>query len=146
MVIFGGSVGLILGFFFIGAPLAASLALILGVPVVFPLGSPAVTPSMVVAVIVHAVVVVLLYVIAAIAQTMARLSNPGVQAPQDGLEQFCRGVLVGINAITNFCLLLVLVGGVPVLGQLFALSIGVLNFLAVFEFFSLSVDYAATLG
>ena len=152
----GGVVGFLLALSFIVGPTAVSLAAMLGTATVWPLQliAPVVSLTVVGGLISQLIVVLILYIIAMIA-------TPAVQGsvPANGVEEFCRGAQIGINACANLLYAAVaypaialflggpVVAGITgVLAPLIAAAFGVINFLCVFPGLSRNFAFEAVLG
>jgi hypothetical protein len=172
MLILGGLVGIVICFFLVATPLAAAMALQLGLELVIPVIGIAFAPpflaSILVITIIHILLVLVLYLIiaAAIAPNVPSsgpLPIPAAGAPAAGwqlTEQFCRGALIGMNAcftaMLTWVLLPWLTQAIPGLGGTMLLWSGILavagfaiaavNLMALNETICANRSYAAVLG
>jgi hypothetical protein len=170
MLIIGGIVGFAVCFVFVAVPLAVTMSTQLGLQYLLPVIGTA--PAAVVAlnipfaVLLHIIIVLLAYITAATATPVPTSGPVAVAAPGttpsawEFTEQFGRGALIGINACANLILLPVAlpwivswnptlfvlsVAAMPLLG-IAAISICIVNLMALFEGFCAEPWYAAVLG
>ena len=135
MLVIGGIIGVLLSLVAIAGPTALSMALALGTSFIPPIAL-IFTISWQWGLVVQFIVTLILYLLAA-------LVTPPVQGrvPDNGFEQFCRGMQIGINSAANGCYFVVLMPallasiGSPLAGPAvpFAIALASVNFLCVFE-------------
>jgi hypothetical protein len=135
MLVFGGIIGLLLSLVAIAGPTAASMSAALATSFVPPVAL-IFTISWQLGLALQFIVTLVLYLLAALVTPPV----PG-RVPNNGFEQFCRGMQIGINSAANGCYfvavvpaLFVLIGS-PSVGPVlaFAIVLATVNFLCVFE-------------
>lgn len=114
MLVFGGIIGVLLGVFIIGIPMATAMAMQIGIQFVMPIVGMALTPlfsgSIFGIALIHIVIVLLCYILV-VAMTPVPIAGrvltapPGAPpAPWQFGERFGRGVMIGLNAGVNLTL------------------------------------------
>src|SRR5689334_13327191 len=101
LIVIGGIIGLVLSLVGIAGPTALSLSLAVGTSFIPPVAL-IYTIAWQWGLVVQFIITLILYVLAALVTTPVQ-----GRVPDNGFEQFCRGLQIGINAAANGCYFIV---------------------------------------